>query len=182
MTKPVTAVAVLMLVESGDVALDDPVSRFIPSFADVKVYTPDGPRPPARAITIEDLLTHTSGLTYGLFGDSPVDALYNEADLTSQVPGRNLERTIDELATLPLLTDPGQAWIYSMSLDVLGRVVEVASHLSRPDHRRRMLPEEETWWGASSTKVSGSVRVTERRAMPPWPRNHRAPSGAALRV
>lgn len=130
MTKPVTAVAALMLVESGDLALDDPVSTYIPSFGDVQVYDAAGNRPPSRPITILDLLTHTAGLTYGLFGDSPVDAMYREADLLSQVEGRDLEATVDAIAQLPLVTDPGQAWIYSVSLDVLGRVVEVASDTS----------------------------------------------------
>lgn len=128
MTKPVTAVAALMLVEEGRLSLDDPVSRYIPAFGDARVHQPGGStRPPDRPMTIRHLFTHTSGLTYGPFGNTAVDSLYLRNRLVEQVAGRNLEGTVDLLATLPLVVDPGTRWIYSMSLDVLGRVVEVVS-------------------------------------------------------
>ena len=126
MTKPVTSVAVMILVEEGKVALDDPVSKFVPEFADVTVLTDGGDRvPPAGPITVEHLLTHTSGLTYGLFGDSAVDRLYNEANPLRRAEG--LDDFARRVAELPLLASPGTRWNYSVSTDILGRVVEVAS-------------------------------------------------------
>jgi CubicO group peptidase (beta-lactamase class C family) len=130
MTKPVIAAAVLKLMEAGKIRLDDSVAKFIPAFAGSQVYvggTPTSPtvRAPARAITIEHLLTHTSGLTYGYFGSTPVDSIYLRANLLNQ--SRTLEQFADSVARLPLAFSPGEAWNYSMAIDVLGRVVEVAS-------------------------------------------------------
>ena len=126
MTKPITSVATMMLVEEGKVALDDPVSRFIPEFGGVMVLTDAGEHvAPERPITIEHLLTHTSGLTYGFFGDSPVDRAYRESDFFTSAAG--LEDFARQAAALPLLASPGERWNYSISTDILGRVVEVAS-------------------------------------------------------
>ena len=126
MTKPLTSVAVMILVEEGAVALDDPVSKFIPAFADTTVLSDGGDRvAPARAMTVEHLLTHTSGLTYGFFGDSPVDRIYNQSGFFTQAEG--LEDFAQRVAALPLLASPGDLWNYSVSTDILGRVVEVAS-------------------------------------------------------
>ena len=130
MTKAVTAAAVAQLIERGKIRLDDPVSRFIPAFAQVQVYV-GGPagspmrRAPARPITITHLLTHTSGLTYGAFGNTPVDSIYNSARVLN--PARTIGEFADSIAKLPLLFEPGTRWNYSMSMDVLGRVVEVVS-------------------------------------------------------
>jgi CubicO group peptidase (beta-lactamase class C family) len=130
MTKPVIAVAILKLVEQGRVRLDDAVARYIPAFADIRVYV-SGPaanpvtRRAETPITLMHLLTHTSGLTYGYFGQSPVDSIYRRANLFDAT--QTLEQFADSLARLPLLFSPGEAWVYSMSIDVLGRVVEVAS-------------------------------------------------------
>ena len=126
MTKPVTSVAVMMLVEEGKVALDDPVSKFVPEFADVEVLGDGGERVAAdRPMTVEHLLTHTSGLTYGFFGDSAVDRLYNQANPLTLA--EDLEDFGRRVAELPLIASPGARWNYSVSTDVLGRVVEVAS-------------------------------------------------------
>ena len=126
MTKPLTSVAVMILVEEGAVALDDPVSKFIPAFADTTVLSDGGDRvAPARAMTVEHLLTHTSGLTYGFFGDSPVDRIYNQSGFFTQAEG--LADFAQRVAALPLLASPGDRWNYSVSTDILGRVVEVAS-------------------------------------------------------
>ena len=126
MTKPITSVATMMLVEEGKAALDAPVADFIPEFADVTVLAADGGRAaPARPITIEHLLTHTSGLTYGFFGDDPVDRLYNESGFFTRAEG--LDDFARRAAELPLLASPGDRWNYSISTDILGRVVEVAS-------------------------------------------------------
>lgn len=134
MTKPVTSVATMMLVEEGRVGLDQTLEEIIPAFADVQVYDDGELRPPTRSITIRDLLRHTSGLTYGMFGNSRVDRMYVEALQALEMDtGRTLAETVDVVAGLPLLADPGTLWNYSMSTDVLGRVVEVASGLSLAD-------------------------------------------------
>ena len=126
MTKPITSVATMMLVEEGKVALDDPVARFIPEFGDVMVLTDAEERvAPDRPVSIEHLLTHTSGLTYGFFGDSPVDRAYRESDFFTSAAG--LDDFARQAAALPLLASPGERWNYSISTDILGRVVEVAS-------------------------------------------------------
>src|SRR5262245_32523741 len=134
MSKPVTSVAAMMLAEEGKLGLDDPVSKYIPAFADMKVGVEkrgeDGKVtlslvPLDRPITIEDLLRHTSGLTYGFYGDSPVPKLYAEADLFNG-DLTNAEFA-ERIARLPLAEQPGTVWDYGHSTDVLGRVVEVIS-------------------------------------------------------
>ncbi|GAF68830.1 unnamed protein product, partial [marine sediment metagenome] len=130
MTKPITTVALMMLYEEGRFQLHDPVSRFIPEFADVKVFagaTEGGFKVTEleREMTIWHLLTHTAGLTYDFSEDSPVDALYLEADLHNvDTP---LEEMIHKLNKLPLVHQPGTAWRYSMATDVLGYLIEVIS-------------------------------------------------------
>lgn len=133
MTKPVTAVAAMTLVEEGKLDLDSPVSRYLPAFADQVVLTSVTDTESGEVemdevavenpMTVRDLLRHTSGLTYGFFGNSAVDKLVNEADLYSG----DLERFADRLGALPLKHQPGTRFEYSLSSDVLGRVVEVAS-------------------------------------------------------
>jgi CubicO group peptidase (beta-lactamase class C family) len=134
MSKPITSVAAMMLVEEGELSLDDPVAKYIPAFADVKVgvETPDQDGKPAlvlepldHPITIEDLLRHTSGLTYGFYGDSAGRKLYAEADLFKG-DFDNAEFA-ERLAKLPLAEQPGTLWDYGHSTDVLGRVIEVVS-------------------------------------------------------
>ena len=130
MTKPITTVAALMLYEEGHFLLDDPVAEYLPAFEDVQVYdTTATGRPtrvePRRPMTIRDLMTHTSGLTYGIFSDTPVDSMYREAGLLGD--DRTLAAMVDTLAALPLLHHPGEKWHYSLSTDVLGRLVEVVS-------------------------------------------------------
>jgi len=127
MTKPVTSVAVMMLYDQGYFGLDDPVSKYIPEFKDLKVFSSldkDGFHLEAqnRPMTIRDLLTHTSGLGSG-WGDSPVDSLYR----TSNLSGGTLQDMIKKLADIPLLYQPGTRWIYGRSTDVLGYLVEVIS-------------------------------------------------------
>ncbi|WP_417484201.1 serine hydrolase domain-containing protein [Maricaulis salignorans] len=147
MTKPVTAIAVMMLVESGDIALDDPVSDYIPAFADTRVATslePDADghfptEPLARPITIHHLLTHTGGVGYIFDNDTALGHEYIEHTLY-QGTG-DLAEKIDELAALPLYAQPGAHWIYSYSNDILGRVVEVASGLPFEDFLRTRIFE-----------------------------------------
>jgi CubicO group peptidase (beta-lactamase class C family) len=134
MSKPVTSVAAMMLVEDGKLALGDPVSKYIPAFADLKVGVEakdDSGKPVlkleplAQPITIEDLLRHTSGFTYGFHGDDIVRKLYAEADLFN-ADLSNAE-FVDRIARLPLAEQPGTRWDYGHSTDVLGRVIEVVS-------------------------------------------------------
>jgi CubicO group peptidase (beta-lactamase class C family) len=128
MSKPITSVAFMMLVEEGGVALDDPVHRFIPAWRDLGVYAAGVPgsfqtRPTDAPMRIIDLLRHTSGLTYGFQTRTNVDAAYRsgKVDPFEQVQG--LDGFIDELSKLPLEFSPGTAWNYSVSTDVLGYLV-----------------------------------------------------------
>jgi CubicO group peptidase (beta-lactamase class C family) len=128
MTKPITSVAVMMLVEEGKLSLDGRADKFIPEFKDLKVYaggTVERPvlAEPARPITIKHLLTHTSGLTYG-WGNDNVSALYRKAD---PLGAPSLKEFIARLAKLPLAFHPGERYEYSVSIDVLGYIVEVVS-------------------------------------------------------
>ena len=132
MSKPITSVAAMMLVEDGKLGLDDPLSKYIPAFADVQVgvdkHDADGKlalEALQRPITIEDLLRHTSGLTYGFYGDSAVRKLYANADLF-RGDFDNAEFAA-RLARLPLAEQPETLWDYGHSTDVLGRVIEVIS-------------------------------------------------------
>ncbi|MFD8902154.1 serine hydrolase domain-containing protein [Streptomyces ardesiacus] len=133
MTKPVTSVAVLMLVEEGRLALDDPVDRYLPAFAEPRVYV-EGTgedvvtRPAAGPVRVRHLMTHTAGLTFGFYHAHPVDALYRAAGVESSVlPGAGLAETVDLYAQLPLQFEPGTRWNYSVASNVLGRLVEVVS-------------------------------------------------------
>jgi len=134
MSKPITSVMAMMLVEEGKLSLDDPVSKYIPAFAKMKVgvetKAEDGKvalvlEAQNRPVTIKDLLRHTSGLPYGYHGGGMVRELYAEANLFQS----NLSNAdfVAKITTLPLVEQPGTAWDYGFSTDVLGRVVEVAS-------------------------------------------------------
>ena len=132
MTKPVTSVAAMMLFEEARFLLDDPVSKFLPTFANQRVmpaggFGAGGTVPAERDITMRDLFTHTSGLTYGFMMATPVDALYRQHGVDFQNSDLTLAEVVDKAARLPLLAQPGKAWNYSISTDVLGRVVEVIS-------------------------------------------------------
>ncbi len=120
MTKPIVSLAAMMLWEEGRFLLSDPVAKFLPEFADVRLA---GGATPARAITIQDLLRHTSGLTYEFRGAGPVHRAYMDARIARR-DQTNAEQAAT-LARLPLLHEPGTHWEYSRSTDVLGRVVEV---------------------------------------------------------
>ncbi|RPF70773.1 serine hydrolase domain-containing protein [Aurantiacibacter spongiae] len=141
MTKPVTSIAFMQLVEQCKVALDDPISRVLPEFASPGVYSggggsiPFAPTTPARPIRFVDLLTHTAGLTYGLQNRTNVDAAYREANL--DLP-RNLSSDdyVARLAKLPLQHAPGERWTYSVATDVLGVAVERLSGQKLGDYFR----------------------------------------------
>lgn len=134
MTKPIVSVAAIMLMEEGKLTLADPVSRYIPAFADTKVAVEkkkdDGTveyvqEPQTRQMTVQDLLRHTSGLTYGAIGANPLKQAYIDMKVNDR--GQTNAEMADKLAKLTLTYQPGTTWEYSMSTDVLGRVVEVAS-------------------------------------------------------
>jgi CubicO group peptidase (beta-lactamase class C family) len=126
MSKPITSVGAMMLVDAGKLQLDDPVSKYLPELANRKVLVKsDDAKEAVREITIRDLLRHTSGLTYGFFGNSEVDQQYKRAGIL--ITDLTLEDTIKKLSGIPLLHQPGSRWHYSVSTDVLGRVIEVVS-------------------------------------------------------
>jgi CubicO group peptidase (beta-lactamase class C family) len=133
MTKPITSVAAMMLYEEGALQLTDPVSKFIPSFANLRVYAGGSDQnpltvPASEPMRVWHLLTHTSGLTYGFHRVHTVDAIYRAAGFDPGAPkGMDLAAACDGWASLPLLFQPGAEWNYGVSTDVLGRVVEVAS-------------------------------------------------------
>ena len=133
MSKPITSVAAMILFEEGKLELTDAVAKFIPSFADARVYAKGPATNPAtvaqaQPMTVLNLLTHTSGLTYGFMYSTGVDHLYRQAGFEWGTPaGMDLAGACDVWASIPLLFQPGTEWNYSVSTDVLGRVVEVVS-------------------------------------------------------
>jgi CubicO group peptidase (beta-lactamase class C family) len=122
MSKPITSVAAMILAEEGKLDLGAPVAQYLPEFKDVRVGVEKAE--PKRPMTVQDLLRHTSGLTYGIFGSSPVDELYKKSPIFT---AKSLAGMVKAIAALPLLHQPGEVWEYSVSTDVLGRVVEVVS-------------------------------------------------------
>jgi CubicO group peptidase (beta-lactamase class C family) len=138
MTKPVTGVAMMILYEQGKWLPSDPISKFIPEFAHLKVQKgvdADGKMilvDPDHAPTMRELLTHTAGFSYGR-GKSPADDLYGDLKV---MQSKNLQEMIDKLAKIPLLYQPGQGWLYSSSMDIQGYIVEKLSGQSLPDFMR----------------------------------------------
>ena len=132
MTKPLTSVAIMMLYEEGRFQLDDAISRFLPYFANQRVFA-GGNRgkmdtvPAARDITFRDLLTHTSGLTYGFMQATLVDAAYRDNGVDFQTADATLGEVVERAAAVPLLAQPGAEWNYSIATDVLGHLVAVIS-------------------------------------------------------
>ncbi|MDR6846884.1 CubicO group peptidase (beta-lactamase class C family) [Sphingomonas sp. BE270] len=143
MTKPITAMAAMILIEEGKMRLDQPVSDFIPAFKTMRVQvSPDSldTRAATRPITIRNLLTHTAGLGYTIITKGPLLKAYEDAGITPFTSDAKteaqlrlkrpptLEAFANKVATLPLIAEPGTKWSYSIGLDVMGRVIEVASH------------------------------------------------------
>lgn len=122
MSKPITSVAIMILAEEGKLDIGAPVAQYLPEFKEVKVGVDNAA--PKRPMTVQDLLRHTSGLTYGIFGNSPVDQLYKKSNMFAS---KSLAEMVAAIARLPLAHQPGEAWEYSVSTDVLGRIVEVVS-------------------------------------------------------
>ena len=139
MTKPITSVAFMQLVEQGKVALTDPVAKYIPEFAKLGVFVAGGgnipfvSRPPATPMRIVDVLRHTTGFTYSFQERSNIDAAYRNTDVESWNKN-NSDSFIKTLSQIPLEFDPGTQWNYSVSTDVLGVLIERISGLSLPDY------------------------------------------------
>ena len=132
MTKPITTVAALMLYEEGWFQLDDPVAKFIPAFADTRVFAGGDAdsfttEPLVRPVTVHDLMIHTSGLTYGFQHEHAVDALYRKRQVEFNANIGPLAGVVEAAAAQPLVFQPGTRWNYSVSTDVLGRLVEIWS-------------------------------------------------------
>jgi CubicO group peptidase (beta-lactamase class C family) len=136
MTKPITGVAMMILYEEGKWKPNDPIAKFIPEFANLKVAagTDKDGKPileaPKHAPTMGELMSHTAGFTYGLFGSTPVDKLYQQE---KPLQSASLQEFIDKLGKLPLAYQPGEGWVYSVSVDVQGYLVEKLSGKSFPD-------------------------------------------------
>jgi len=140
MTKPVTAVAMMLLYEQGKWLPTDPIAKYIPEFAQLKVFkSVDSSgqmvlEDSAHAPTMQQLMSHTAGFTYGFFGDTPVDKAYQAAGV---MQSDSLQGMIDKLAKLPLLYQPGTRWMYSLSMDVQGYIIEKLSGQPLPEFMER---------------------------------------------
>ncbi|MGH7046257.1 MAG: serine hydrolase domain-containing protein [Stellaceae bacterium] len=153
MSKPITAVALMMLAEEGLIGLDDAVHSHIPGWKDLAVYASGMPSllpdaapsylttPTLRPMKIVDLATHTSGLTYGFMNRTAVDAAYRREKITDRTTPGGLSAMIDRLARIPLDFSPGTAWNYSVAIDVLGYLVEKLSGMSFGEFLRTRLFE-----------------------------------------
>jgi CubicO group peptidase (beta-lactamase class C family) len=153
MSKPITTVALMMLVEDGSIGLDDTVHTYIPAWKDLGVYAsgmpsllPDAPpayltTPVRRPMKVIDLATHTSGLTYGFMNRTAVDAAYRRAKVTDRDTQGGLTEMVERLGQIPLEFSPGTAWNYSVSIDVLGHLVEKLSGVSFSEFLRTRLFE-----------------------------------------
>jgi CubicO group peptidase (beta-lactamase class C family) len=187
-TKAITSLAVMMLWEEGHFQLDDPVERYIPSFAKPTVLTRFNPadsswesRPARGRMTVRQLLTHTSGLDYADIGSDEFKAIYAKAGLTALGrEGDVLAERIDRLGALPLHADPGSAWRYSLSIDVLGRLVEVWSGMPFDRFLRTRILDplgmRDTWFELPADRRSRLVALhrVQDDVLVPW---HEADGG-----
>jgi CubicO group peptidase (beta-lactamase class C family) len=198
MTKPITSVAFMMLVEQGLVAVDTPVHHVLPEFKDIAVYNGGGggvpfvTKPTAEPMRMVDLLRHTSGLTYSFQNRSNVDAAYREGKIESWHGGHDLDGFIGALAKIPLEFSPGTAWNYSVATDVLGAVVQRVSGLPLDQFFRTRifapLKMDDTFFQVPADKlnrltdcytlVAGKGRVMyDRGAESAWSRSPKLLSG-----
>ena len=160
MTKPVTGVAMMILYEEGKWHPLDPVSKYIPEFAHLKVFKGVDQsgnmilEDPVHSPTMRELMTHTAGFTYGVFGTSLVDKMYQDQQLFKS---QSLQDMIDKLAKIPLLYQPGTRWVYSVSMDVQGYIVEKLSGQSLPDFMQQRV------FGPLGMKDTGFFVPKEKR-------------------
>jgi len=159
MTKPVVSVAAMMLAEEGRLDISAPVADYIPAFGAMTVGVDR--RPAQRVMTVQDLMRHTSGLTYAQFGDSPVQMIWRDAKLMDDT--QTNADLVGKLARLPLMSEPGTTWEYSMSTDVLGRVVEVASGEDLAAHIARRIAGP---LGLADTGFAATGECAQRIAQP----------------
>ena len=171
MTKPIVSIGIMMLVEDGHFILNDPVAKFIPEFADQKVGVETGGKlelvPVKRQATVQDLLRHTSGLTYDHTGNGPVQELYKQSRLRSRKISNAEHATI--IAGMPLVCQPGEEWHYSRSTDVLGRIIEVVSGKSLGAFlTERILAPLQMTETAFHTPQANAARLAEPFPTDPW--------------
>ena len=166
MSKPITTVAAMILAEEGKLDIAAPVAQYLPEFKDVKVGVEKVA--PKRAMTVQDLMRHTSGLTYGIFGNSPVDELYKKSNMFAS---KSLADMVANIASLPLLHQPGEWWEYSVSTDVLGRVVEVVSGTTLDqfvaERITRPLKMNDTGFYLTAAQATRLARPDAAMMMPP---------------
>jgi CubicO group peptidase (beta-lactamase class C family) len=171
MTKPIVSVGIMMLLEDGHLQLNDPVAKYIPEFADQKVGVENNGKlelvPLTRPMTIQDLLRHTSGITYDHTGNSLVQQLYKETRLRSRKISNAEHAAI--VASLPLICQPGAEWNYSRSTDILGRIIEVVSGKSLSAFlTERILAPLQMTETAFHTGTENTDRLAEPFAADPW--------------
>jgi CubicO group peptidase (beta-lactamase class C family) len=173
MTKPITCLAAMMLIDAGKLSLSDPVSKYIPSFANVKVgvdtASADGPHvlklvPPVRPISIQDLMRHTSGITYGYIGGELIEEAYMAAHIFA---GHfDNKEFAERIARLPLARQPGTLWRYGHSTDVLGRVIEIVSGQTLYEFMKRSILDP---LGMTSTRFVLDTQDERARMAEPLP-------------
>jgi CubicO group peptidase (beta-lactamase class C family) len=171
MTKPIVSTGVMMLLEEGQFLLDDPLTKFIPEFADQKVGIENNGKldlvPLKRPITIQDLLRHTSGITYEHTGNGLVQQLYQQSHVRSRKIDNAEHAAL--VASLPLICQPGTEWNYSRSTDILGRIIEVVSGKSLGAFLdRRILAPLQMTETAFYTGAENAARLAEPFAADPW--------------
>jgi CubicO group peptidase (beta-lactamase class C family) len=171
MTKPIVSIGIMMLVEDGHFILNDPVAKFIPEFADQKVGVENNGKldlvPVKRQMTVQDLLRHTSGLTYDHTGNGLVQQLYQRSRLRTRKISNAEHATI--IAGMPLVCQPGEGWNYSRSTDVLGRIIEVVSGKSLGAFlTERILAPLQMAETAFHTPEANAARLAEPFPTDPW--------------
>ncbi len=171
MTKPIVSVAIMMLLEDGHFVLNDPVAKFIPEFADQKVGIENHGKldlvPLQRPMTIQDLLRHTSGITYDHTGNTLVQQLYQQSRLRSRKISNAEHAAL--VASLPLMCQPGAQWNYSRSTDILGRIIEVVSGKTLDAFlTQRILAPLQMAETAFHTGAENAGRLAEPFAADPW--------------
>jgi CubicO group peptidase (beta-lactamase class C family) len=171
MTKPIVSVGIMALVEDGRLLLADPVAKFIPEFADQKVGVVSGGKlelvPPKRPMTVQDLLRHTSGLTYEHQGDGPVHKIYQDSRVRSRKITNAEHAAL--VASFPLVCHPGDEFNYSRSTDILGRIIEIVSGKSLGTYlaERILAPLQMAETGFATAEANAN-RLAEPFAADPW--------------